>query len=252
MKKFITSVVALLCSLPLMAAPEARDLIRGAIDQWRGKSSHLIQTMVIHRPDWERRVTMVSVTRGEKDALVRFTAPPKNAGNATLKLNRDMWIFTPRLNHVTKLPSSMMAQSWMGSDFSYDDLAKSDSILDDYRFTLVNEMAKKSHTIYTVQGIPKKNAAVVWGKEVFAIREDFVMLERSFYDQDMQLVRRMLTVDIAPVYGRDYPVKLRMETLEKPAQWTLVQTEGGRFNIKVPDFLFTLSNLRNPRDWRPR
>lgn len=244
-------IFGLLCLAPLMARadPEPEEVVRAAIEHWRGQSSYMEQKMTVHRPDWERETAMIGITRGTKDTLVRFTAPPKDAGNATLKLDRDMWIFTPRLSQVIKLPASMMAQSWMGSDFSYDDLAKSDQILTDYNLTLDATEEKDGHEEYVITAVPHADAPVVWGKEVLRIRDDHVLLDRAFYDQDGKLVKRMTTLKIDQVDGRAYPVELRMTDAEKEDHWTLVEIVEGKFDIEPPNYLFTLSNLRNPRGW---
>ena len=143
----------------------------------------------------------------------------------------------------------MMAQNWMGSDFSYNDLAKSDSVVTDYTHSPGSAEEKNGHRIYTVVCIPKPEAPVVWGKQVVKIRDDHVLLEETFYDQDMQPVRRLETREIAPLGGRPYPVLMRMDMLNKPGEWTQIRYTKGVFDLDLPGYLFTLSNLRNPRPW---
>ncbi|MEM9552839.1 MAG: outer membrane lipoprotein-sorting protein [Acidobacteriota bacterium] len=227
------------------------EIVRAAVDTWRGQSSYMEQKMVVHRPDWQRETSMVSVTRGEKDALIRFTSPAKDAGNATLKLDQKMWVFTPRLNQVISLPASMMAQSWMGSDFSYDDLAKSDRIVTDYELSFKPEEEVDGRRVYVIEAIPNPDAPVVWGKEVLRVREDHALLERAYYDQQGALVRRMVASRIELMDGRPYPRTLRMIDAEQDGHWTDVLTEAGGFDIEPPSYLFTQSNLRNPRQWAP-
>ena len=230
--------------------PDPAQLIKRVIDYWRGNTSYTELSMTIHRPEWERSLSMLGWTRGREDALIRFTAPAKDAGNATLKLGQSMWIFTPKLNQVIKLPASMMAQSWMGSDFSYNDLAKSDQIINDYTHTLMDTQQQNDHTVYTIDSVPKPNAPVVWGKERLRIRDDFIMLEQIFYDQDMKVVKRLQTLKIAPLGGRPYPVVMRMTTVDENDHWTELNYQQGLFDLKLQDYLFTLSNLSNPRPWR--
>lgn len=229
--------------------PDARSLILAAVDHWRGTSSYMEQQMTVSRPDWQRTMALRGWTRGQKDALIRFTAPVKDAGNATLKLDGEMWIFTPRLNQVIKLPASMMAQSWMGSDFSYNDLAKSDRIIDDFthRLTAMNEV--DGFTEYTIESIPKPDAPVVWGKEITRVRGDYVLLEQQFFDQEMVPVKRMVTERIGVLDGRAYPLTITMYDLENEGHYTRVETAVGHFNLPLPPNLFTLSSLRNPRPW---
>jgi len=78
-----------------------------------------------------------------------------------------------------------------------------------------------------------------------------VLLEEAFYDQDMLLVKRMETTAISELGGRPYPVEMVMRSEEKPDQWTRVPTLNARFDIELPSWLFTQSNLRNPRRWTP-
>jgi hypothetical protein len=188
-------------------------------------------------------------TRGREDALIRFTAPAKDAGNATLKVGPSMWIYTPKLNQVIKLPASMMAQSWMGSDFSYNDLAKSDQIVNDYTHELISTTEANGHTEYAIESTPKPEAPVVWGKQMVRIRDDFVLLEEAFFDQDMELVKRLETKTIGPLGGRPYPVVMRMTDLTEDGHWTELHYSEGIFDLELPDYLFTLSNLSNPRSW---
>lgn len=233
----------------VQAAPDPSALVKSAFDNWRGKTSYTEIHMSIHRPDWSRDLAMESWTRGDDDALVRFTSPAKDAGNATLKLGVAMWLFNPKLNQIIKLPASMMAQSWMGSDFSYNDLAKANTVLTDYRHRLLKTETADGHKVYTIEAVPKPDAAVVWGKQVLRIRDDGVILDETYYDQDMQPVREMTTFKVGRLGDRPYPVGMEMKPLNKPGHWTRIEVSKGRFNLTLPGYLFTQSNLRNPRPW---
>ncbi len=259
-------LTGLLCSKPVLskpvsgepglltdqkpAAPEAAALVKAAMHHWRGDSSYTEVEMIVHRPDWQRRMQIVAWTRGRKDSLVRFTAPAGDAGNATLMLGSLLWLFNPKLNQVIRLPFSMMSQQWMGSDFSYNDLAKSNQIVTQYTHTHGPVIHQHGHIVYTVISLPKPNAPVVWGKQRLKIRDDNVLLEENFYDQDMKLVRKLETTRVAPLDGRPYPVEMRMSQPAKPEQWTQLRYLKARFQLQLPDYIFSRSNLRNPRPWR--
>ena len=154
---------------------------------------------------------------------------------------------TMRLVSV-KLPASMLSQSWMGSDFSYSDLSKSEDLLKDFTHRITGTTTSGGHTVYTIEAIPKPGAPVVWGKEVAKIRDDGIFMEVAYYDQDMKPVRVMTADKIAPLGGRQYPVVLTMRRADKPGEWTQIVTETASFNISLPDWLFTRSNLENPRE----
>ncbi len=241
-------IVAL--SLPgfAFADPDPRQIIRDTVDHWRGQSSYTEMTMVIHRPDWERSMTMRGWTKGEDQSLVRVVAPQKDRGNATLTDGNNMWSFSPKVNRVIKIPSSLMAQSWMGSDFSNKDIVKNDDIIDQYDHTLLSSELVDGQIVYTIQSVPHDDAPVVWGKEVLKIRQDYVLLEQGFYDQDGKLVKKLETLEIADMGGRPTSKRQRMSEVEKADEWTEIQLEVVRYDIDISDSMFTLSNLRNPRD----
>jgi len=226
---------------------DAKELVRAAMDHWRGINSYSEMTMTIHRPDWERSMSMRAWSEGDKISLVRVTAPKKDAGNGTLLKDNDMWSYSPKINRIIKIPSSMMSQGWMGSDFSNKDISKSTDILDQYDHSLTSQTQEDGHTVYTIEAIPHEDAATVWGKEVLKIRDDFVMLEEQFWDQDGELIKVMRASDVTEMGGRSVARVLRMGKLETPDEWTEMTVSTIEFDLELPSGIFTLSNLRNPR-----
>ena len=170
--------------------PNPKELIRAAMDQWRGMNSYSEMTMTIHRPNWERAMSIRAWTEGDKKSLVRVTAPKKDFGNGSLLDDRNMWTFSPKINRIIKVPSSMMSQSWMGSDFSNKDLSKSTDIITQYDHRLIETRAKYAHIEYVIEAVPHDYAAVVWGKEVLIIRDDYILLEEEYWDQEGILVKK--------------------------------------------------------------
>ncbi len=230
-----------------LASPDPRDLIRAAMDHWRGLTSYSEMTMIIHRSDWQRSFSMQAWTEGDKLSLVRVLEPKRDAGNGTLVKDQDMWTFSPKINRILKLPSSMMSQSWMGSDFSNKDISKSTDIIDQYDHRLLATEREDGHSLYTIESIPHEEAAVVWGKEIVVIRDDFVMLRQEFWDQDDILVKEMEATELAQMDGRTVAARVRMQKIETPGEWTEMAIDAIDFDIDIPANLFTLSNLRNPR-----
>jgi outer membrane lipoprotein-sorting protein len=226
---------------------DAKDVIRKAMDHYRGLTSFSEMTMTIQRPDWSRSMTMLAWTEGDKQTLVRVTAPRKDVGNGTLSVDGNMWTFTPKINRVIKIPSSMMSQNWMGSDFSNKDISKNTDIIDQYDHRLLEEREHGGHVVYVIESILHEEAAVVWGREVLAVRDDWVLLEQQFWDQDGVLVKTLKALEIAEMSGRTVASVIRMSREGQSDEWTELRTAEVEFDIELPDNLFTLSNLRNPR-----
>jgi len=239
-----------MAAVPAAAAEErtATDIVRAAIDHWRGLSSYTEMTMVIHRPDWERSMTIRAWTRGQDQTLVRVVEPKKDRGNGTLIDDNNMWTYSPKINRVIKVPSSMMGQSWMGSDFSNKDIARADDIIDQYEHRFLSERMVDGVTVYEIESVPHEDAAVVWGREVLSIRDDYVVLEHAFYDQDGDLVKALRSFEIAEMGGRTIALRQRMSKVETPDEWTEISVNTVEYDVELGDEIFTLSNLRNPRD----
>jgi hypothetical protein len=80
------------------------------------------------------------------------------------------------------------------------------------------------------------------------LRDDDVIVEETFFDQDMKPARRMTTEKVGPLSGRPYPLVMTMRTMDQPGAFTRVETQSGSFDSAAPAYLFTLSNLQNPRN----
>ena len=248
-KSIITSwlfvaVFVLLCGT--VHAVDVGTLVSDAVNYYRGKASFSVVDMTIHRPGWERTLTIKAWTRGQKDSLFTITAPPKDKGNGTLKRGKEMWMFNPRVNRVIKLPPSMMSQSWMGSDFSNNDLAKSDSIIGDYTHTLTGTEIHDGKKVYVITSMPKPDAPVVWGMQKLRIREDLIFLSQEFYDEDLLLVKAMSGTEIEMMGGKLFPRVWKMRKAEEEDEYTMLEYSELVFKENVPGDLFTLSSLKNP------
>lgn len=248
--KTLRTVLLVACLIPAasFADDRATGIVRSAIDHWRGTSSYSEMSMTIHRPDWERTMSMRAWTQGDDRSLVRVTAPARDRGNGTLMDDDRMWTYSPKINRVIKVPSSMMSQSWMGSDFSNKDVSRADDIIDQYRHTLLESRREDGHTVHRIEAVPRENAPVVWGREVLEIRDDFVVLSHRFYDQDGELVKALESLEIGELGGRTVALRQRMSKSDAPEEWTEIVIDDVDYDVDHPDSLFTLSNLRNPRD----
>ncbi len=246
-KSLAALVLALVATTGSGQSPTADDIIRKAMDHYRGQTSSAEMTMIIHRPDWQREMSMQAWTEGDKRTLVRVIAPAKDSGNGTLSLDGNMWTYSPKINRVVKVPSSMMSQNWMGSDFSNKDVSKDTDIIDQYDHTLIEQYEQDGLQVYVIESIPHEEAAVVWGKEVLHVRDDWVMLQQQFWDQDGRLVKTLRALEITEMDGRTVASVLRMGKEDAPEEWTEVHTDAVDFDVSLPGNLFTLSSLRNPR-----
>jgi outer membrane lipoprotein-sorting protein len=227
-------------------AQDAQSVVNDSFKYMRGKTSVSTVVMTIHRPDWQRTMTIKAWTKGEKESIFWITAPPKDKGNGTLKKKNEMWIYNPKVNRIIKLPPSMMSQAWQGSDFSNNDLSKTDSIINNYSHTIIGTETHEGKKVYLIKSMPKPEAPVIWGMQKLKIREDHIFLEQAFFDEDLQPVKTMTTSLIQKIGGKLFPVIWKMQKNGVKDEYTILEYEKISFDETLPNSLFALSSLRTP------
>jgi outer membrane lipoprotein-sorting protein len=190
--------------------------------------------------------------RPGRRSFIRIQAPAKDADTTFLKLHPNLWMYVPRVERTMRIPPSMMLQSWMGSDFTNDDLVKESSALDDYDHRLLGvDPSPAGHEdlrAYVVDYLPHEGAPVVWGRIVTWIEvEHGTPLRQEFYDEDGEKLRVMEFSDIALVSGRHYPRFWTMQPLDKQGHETRIRVREVRFDEPIPDSVFTKRNLTRRR-----
>jgi len=229
-------------------AQEAKEIVRMADAHMRGKTMKGQMTIKIVRPDYTREMSMNTWMKGTQYALILVTAPAKDKGTTFLKRVREVWDWLPTLERTIKLPPSMMSQSWMGTDFTNDDLVKETSIVDDYDQTIIGEEKIADRMCWKIQMIPKPGAAVVWSKVIGWIdKKDYLELKSEMYDEDGKLVNTLNQYDIKMMGGRLLPTTMEMIPSDKPGHKTIISYQSEIFDQPISDDFFSTQNMKNPK-----
>jgi len=225
-------------------AVDLRDLIRTVEQQYTGQSSISEVEMTVVTGHWERHLKMESWSLGRERFLIRILAPVKEKGVATLKVENEVWNYLPKVDRVIRIPPSMMGGAWMGSHITNDDLVKANHIDQDYDFTLLEE----TNASWRIEGIPKPNAPVIWGKIIYQVRkEQLVPSQIDYFDEEGILVRQILFDDVQTVSGRTVPLKMTVLPQEKPKEKTIMHYRKLQFNVDLNKDFFSLGNLKGRR-----
>jgi hypothetical protein len=240
----------LLCA-KVIAGPtdeSATDVVRKADENMRGSSSYAEMTMTIVKPTWSRSISMKTWTLGNEYGLVLITSPERDRGTVTLKRKTEVWNWLPSIERVIKIPPSMMLQSWLGSDFTNDDLVKESSIVNDYTHTLSGDSTIEGRACYKIILIPRENAAVVWGKVVlFITKEGYCELRSEMYDEEGTL-SKVLTGDRIKTFGdRMLPTYWEMLPANEPGQKTILEYRILHFDVPLRESFFSEQNMRRIR-----
>lgn len=233
---------------PQVEQLSALDIVRKADEKRRGDTNYSEMTIAIVRPNWTREMEIKTWSKGMEYSLILITDPARDKGTAFLKRQKEIWNWLPSIDRTIKLPPSMMMQSWMGSDFTNDDLIKESSIVEDYTHRLLGDSVVLGRDCYKIELIPKPEAAVVWGKIYNWIdKKDFMELKTELYDEDGYLVNRILFSEIELLDGRLLPTKMEYIPIDKPGHKTVIKYTTTDYDINIGESYFSLQNMKRVR-----
>jgi outer membrane lipoprotein-sorting protein len=250
-KSSLFLVVAVLFSFIItnaMAAEQKPDIkkILDNVDRlYRSEHSFATLEMRIETPDWKRNLEINVWASGLDKTFIRILAPQKDKGVATLRLQNDMWNFFPKIDKVMKVPPSMMMGSWMGSDFTNDDLVKESTFLKDYESKLTTPDSKSPDNVnFYIELKPKERTATVWDKIILVVnRENSIPVRQEYYDEKGIKVRELLFKDVRKFGSKSLPAIMELTPLNKPGHKTVIEYKELKFD-RVDENIFSQISLQ--------
>ncbi len=247
-----------LCLSAVFSAPNVRgaelsgaEMIRKAEAILWGKTLQGDFEMTVTTPAWERKLTLRVWMDRPRWSFVRILGPAKERGISSLRIDKEMWNYIPRIERTVKVPPSMMLQPWFGSDFTNDDLVKEGSFVTDYTHRLRGEREANGYPAYVVELLPKPDAAVVWGKVLYSVRKtDFVPLKIEYFDERGKLIRVLDYRNVQQMGDRTIPLLWEMRPADKEGKKTSIVVKRIEHDKSVDANIFTMRNLsrRNAGD----
>ena len=214
----------------------------------RGNTMSGVMSIKTVRPTWSREMRIHIWLKGNDYAMILVKSPDKDKGITYLKRRKEVWNWMPVLEKTIKLPPSMMAQSWMGTDYSNDYLVKQSSLTLDFDNAVEKDSTIDSHLCWKVILTPKENAAVVWGKVILFIdKKNYLQLRNEYYDEDGTLLNIVSTSKIQRMGGRLIPTVFEMVPTDKAGNKTIITYESVEFDRGLEDAFFTTTSMKQLR-----
>ena len=215
-------------------------------DLYRSDSSISVAKLTVTKPRSKRTLEMKIWTRGEEKALIVIRQPARERGTATLKVDKNLWNYLPRIKRTIRIPPSMMLASWMGSDFTNDDLVKESSYSKDYEYELVGPSEQPKG--WLVRFTARPDIVGLWNRFELILSEDArIPIQAKYYDRKDRLARIMHWSDVKVFDGKRIPSRMVLIPADKEGHVTEMVYLDIDFDVKVPDKTFSLSNLEQRR-----
>ncbi len=239
---FIALFIIAVFSFTAEASPDLKSIIRRVEQQYNGNSSHITARLDIVTSRWQRSVSVDGWSLGRDFCLTRVLKPAKEKGITTLKADKEVWNYLPRVDRVIKIPPSMMGSPWMGSHISNDDLVKSSHVDMDYELSLLEESDEE----WKICCMPKPDVPVIWGKIIYTIKkENYIPVTVVYFDDILEKVRTMYFDDVKKVDDHVLPMRMTVQPHDTPDEKTVLQYLDIRFDIPVEESFFSLGSLKN-------
>ena len=236
-----TSVTAATTARP----PEVEALL-GRLDAlYRSTSSIARIEIQVTRPRGTRSLRLRAWTRGEDHALIVIEAPPRESGTATLRVGQNLWNYLPRIARTIRIPPSMMLGSWMGTDFTNDDLVKESSLRKDF----VGRVERRSESPPGWWLVLEVKPGVVgrWARIELLIGDDDLPVEERHFDRKARLARTLQFDEVKLLGGRRLPSHIVLHPTDAPGERTEMRYLEAQFDVGLPDDTFSLSRLEQNR-----
>jgi hypothetical protein len=208
--------------------------------QMRGDRSRSEMTMTIQTPNWTRTLEIESDVEGKKEALSTIQSPAKEKGIRTLRIENNMWNYFPKLKRKVAVSSSMLLASWMGSDFTNDDVLKASSMAQDYN----HHFSKDEGNYKVIENKAKTNSKVMWPKIVtYSSKEDCLPRMYKYFDKEGKLKRTLHFSEIKTFNGHRVPTHWEMIPENDKTKKTIIDYKSIDFNVKFKSNHFSQMNL---------
>lgn len=247
-KHVLLILIMLIMMVPVLRAQDPADIIDRMEQVMRGNSNYAEMTMRIERPRYDREISMRSWMLGRDYSMIIITAPARDEGTAFLMREDNIWNYDPRIDRTVRLPSSMMAQSWMGSDFTNDDLVRDTDMVEDFEHEILRTEEYGGREAWVIRLIPKPDTPVVWGKvEMWICTDAYIQLRIENFDQQDELVNTMELDEIRRIGDREFPTRFTVTPADADDERTILIYEEIEFDIDINEQFFTQQNMQRVR-----
>ena len=226
------------------AQPDANTILDRVDKNMHSENRIVESTMTIHGRRGSRTITSRSFSAGDEKAFTEYLSPPGEAGTKMLKLDQQLWIYSPSTDRIIQISGHMLRQSVMGSDLSYEDMMEDRKLTDMYEAEFAGEEVIDNRNTYVLQLTGKVSDIAYHGRQIWIDAERFVPLKEELYARSGQLLKRTTLSDVRQIQGRWFPTVIHFKDMLRQGEGTEFRMTSIRFNQDIPEHIFTKASLR--------
>lgn len=242
--KNITTLILLTLLTASFIDPDANDIIDKVDKNLSAKNRIFESEMIIHGRRISRTITSKSYSEGNKKSFTEYLSPAREQGTKMLKLENQLWIYSPSTDRIIQISGHMLRQSVMGSDLSYEDMMDDRKLKDVYSAKVLGYETIESRNCYVLELTAKVDNATYNSQKIWVDTERFVPLKQEMYAKSGQLLKRTTLSEVRLVSGRWFPMKIVYKDILKEGEGTEFRITSIQFNQDIPEAIFTKAALK--------
>ncbi len=200
--------------------------------------------MIIHGRRGSRTIESKSWIQGDDKSYTEYLAPPREAGTKMLKLQNELWTYSPSTDRIIRISGHMLRQSVMGSDLSYEDMMEDRRLRDDYMAEVLQEEVFQDRPCWILMLTSKGGEIAYHSRKIWVDKERFVSLREERYARSGKLIKTTQVNSVRKVENRWFPFEMVFKDELKVGKGTEFILESVEFNADIPEYTFSKASLR--------
>jgi outer membrane lipoprotein-sorting protein len=227
-----------------ISQPNANTIIE-RVDKNMASDNRIVEsTMIIHGRRDSRTITSRSWSVGTEKSFTEYLSPAREQGTKMLKLENQLWIYSPSTDRTIQISGHMLRQSVMGSDLSYEDMMDTRKLTDVYTATLAGEETIDGRPTWVLHLQASVDDVAYHSRKIWIDTERYIPLKEELFAKSGQLLKRTTFSDVKQIDGRWFPTNMRFKDMLKQGEGTEFKITSIKFNQNIPDHIFTKAVLR--------
>lgn len=242
--KTILTLLLMGCTVTFAQQPDGKELLKKIDQNLSSENRVFTSKMIIHGRRNDRTVQSKTWTAGEQKSFTEYLYPARDQGTKMLKLEDQLWIYSPANDRIMQISGHMLRQSVMGSDLSYEDLMEDNRLLNHYNAEITGSEKVGDRMCWKVQLTAFDPDMAYQGMKLWVDQERFIPLREELYAKSGTLLKKTELSNVTNINGRWYPKKVVFKDMLKEGEGTEYYIEDIEFNVNIPDYIFSKGALK--------
>lgn len=226
-------------------AGQDADVILKRVERNMSSDNRIFEsTMTIHGAHSSRTITSKTYAVGDRQSFTEYLSPAREQGTKMLKLENQLWIYSPSTDRIIQISGHLLRQSVMGSDLSYEDMMDDRKLTEIYSATLEGEEVVDSRKTWVLKLSAKVSDAAYQSARMWVDEEWYVPLREDLYARSGQLLKRTTLSDVKQIAGRWFPERIVYKDMLKQGSGTEFVITSIKFDQPIPEYIFTKAALK--------